>query len=92
MDEGDYRASANALDQIIGEKTRWEICAAATRRQVNYALGEENRDKPVSRSLYKYLLDEMANAVTNYAAEKKIDQSDFENLLSDGLLIVSTCD
>jgi hypothetical protein len=88
-DDEDYRTSANVLGQILGEATQWEICAVAVRRAVNIELGEEDTNKPISRSLYRYLLDEMAKAVTNYASEKKIDQYDFESLLNDGLTVVS---
>ncbi len=55
-----------------------KICADAVRHNVNAQLGEEDRNKRIGRSLYSYLLQEMAKAASDYALKTNIDPDDFE--------------
>jgi hypothetical protein len=54
------------------------ICTEAVRYDVNATLGEDDRQKPINRSLYSYLLQEMAKAALDYAVAQNIDPDDFE--------------
>jgi hypothetical protein len=49
------------------------ICTEAVRYDVNATLGEDDRQKPINRSLYRYLLQEMAEASMKYAIAENID-------------------
>jgi hypothetical protein len=55
------------------------ICTETVRYEVNATLGEDDRQKPIKRSLYGYLLHEMAEAAMKYAVAEKIDPDDFED-------------
>jgi hypothetical protein len=64
------------------------ICAEAVRWSVNVALGEDDREKAIGRSLYSHLLREMAKAAMTYAVAKNIDPDDFEIEVLGGALAV----
>jgi hypothetical protein len=65
------------------------ICTDSVRWMVNSASGEDDRQKPISRSLYGYQLEEMAKAALDYAITQKIDPDDFESVdLNRGLEVV----
>jgi hypothetical protein len=65
------------------------ICTETVRYTVNATLGEDDRQKPISRSgLYGYLLREMSDAAIKYAVAKNIDPDDFETGVLDGALAV----
>jgi hypothetical protein len=55
-----------------------KLCTEAVRYSVNATLGEDDRQQPVTRSLYGYLLQEMAEASMKYAAANNINPDDFE--------------
>jgi len=69
------------MDERIGDYERYthprqhmdNICAEAVRWSVNVALGEDDREKAIGRSLYCQLLREMAKAAMTYAVAKNID-------------------
>src|ERR1700730_6862119 len=70
------------------------ICTEAVRYAVNAQLGNDDRQKPIGRSLYGslygYLLHEMAKAASDYALKKSIDPDDFELCeLSKALAVVN---
>lgn len=65
------------------------MCTDAVRWMVNSVLSEDDRQKPVSRSLYAYQLQEMAKAALDYATENNIDPDHFEfTALESGLKVV----
>ena len=65
------------------------MCTTSVRWMVNSALGEDDRQKPISRSLYSYQLEEMAKAALDHAITKAIDPDDFEfAALDSGLEVV----
>lgn len=65
------------------------MCTDSVRWMVNSARGEDDRQKPISQSLYRYQLDEMAKAALDYAIAQKIDPDDFESVdLNKGLDVV----
>jgi hypothetical protein len=103
MDAEACRKSANALGKILdqaliraaeekapADRSRMEdICTQAVRYAVYAELGGDDRNKPIGRSLYRYLLHEMANAASDYALAKNIDPGDFElQDLSEALAVV----
>jgi hypothetical protein len=55
-----------------------KICTDAVQYRVNAQLGEEDLNKQIGRSLYSYLLQEMAKAASDYALNRNIDPDDFE--------------
>jgi len=61
------------------ERRMQNMCDEAVRWSVNAALHEDDRQKPIGRSLYRYLLEEMATAAMKYAVSKDLDPDDFEN-------------
>jgi hypothetical protein len=65
------------------------MCTDSVRWMVNSALGEDERQKPIGRSLYAYQLDEMAKAALDHALSNNIDPNDFEfAALERGLAVV----
>ncbi|SHK85675.1 hypothetical protein SAMN05444159_4371 [Bradyrhizobium lablabi] len=64
------------------------ICTEAVRYDVNATLGEDDRQKPINRSLYSYLLHEMAEASMKYAVAENIDPDEFETDVLSGALAV----
>ena len=65
------------------------ICDDSVLYMVNSALREDDHQKPISYSLYRNQLEEMAKAALNYAITKNIDPHDFElNTLQGGLEVV----
>jgi hypothetical protein len=60
MEPEGYRPSAQARIE--------KICADAVRSAVNAQLGENDRTKRIGRSLYSYLLQEMAKAASDLAS------------------------
>jgi hypothetical protein len=66
-----------------------KMCSQSVLWMVNSALGEDDRQKPISRSLYRYQLEAMAKAALDYAVAQKIDPDDFESVdLDKGLEVV----
>ena len=65
------------------------ICVEAVQWSVNAALGEDDRKKPINRSLYGHLLQEMAEAASKYAVANNVDPDDFENDVLGGALAVT---
>jgi hypothetical protein len=88
MEAEDYGESARQLGEILdGALTRKakqmrieHICAEAVREYVNVELGEDDRKKPFGRSLYAYLLQEMAKVASDYALTADVDPEDFNPL------------
>jgi hypothetical protein len=86
MEAENYGESARQLGEILdgalsrkAKQMRIEhICAEAVREYVNVELGEDDRKKPVGRSLYAYLLEEMAKAASDYALAADVDPEDFK--------------
>jgi hypothetical protein len=84
------------MDERIGDYERYthprqrmdNICAEAVRWSVNVALGENDREKAIGRSLYSQLLREMAKAAMTYAVAKNIDPDNFEIDVLGGALAV----
>jgi hypothetical protein len=72
MEPEGYRPSAQARIE--------KICADAVRSAVNAQLGENDRTKRIGRSLYSYLLQEMAKAASDYALKENIEPFEFEHL------------
>ena len=64
------------------------ICTEAVRWSVNATLGEDDRQKPISRTLCSYQLQEMAKAASEYAVAQNIDPDDFEIDVLPGALAV----
>ena len=64
------------------------ICTESVQWAVNAELGEDDRQKPIKRSLYSYLLQDMAKAALDYAVAKNIDPDDFEFTALNGTLSV----
>lgn len=65
-----------------------DSCSKSVRWAVNVALREDDRNKPIGRSLYGYLLEGMAKAALDYAVAKNNDPDDFEIDLERGLAVV----
>src|SRR5262245_26036574 len=56
-----------------------KICGRLVQHRVNVVLGEKDLNKPIDRSLYSYLLQEMAKAAADYALKENIDPDAFEH-------------
>jgi hypothetical protein len=85
MDADDYAEEKARADR----RARVSICAEAVQCAVNAVLGEDDRKKPIGRSLYSYLLWEMTKAASDYASAENIDPVEFENgVLNEGLAVV----
>jgi hypothetical protein len=84
MEAESYPRSPSTLN-----RTKYKVSESAVREYVNVALGED-RQKPVSRSLYQFLLQCMAEAASKYASGKPdIDEFEFEHdLLNRGLNVI----
>ena len=70
MDADDYAEEKARADR----RARVSICAEAVQCAVNAVLGEDDRKKPIGRSLYSYLLWEMTKAASDYASAENIDR------------------
>jgi hypothetical protein len=67
------------------------ICTDAVRYMVNWALGEDDCQKPIGYSFYRRQLEEMAKAALDYAITKNIDPNKFESsVLNSGLEVVQS--
>jgi hypothetical protein len=64
------------------------ICEDAVRKYVNATLGEDDRKKPIGRSLYAYLLKEIAKAASDHALTVDVDPEDFESFELDKALMI----
>lgn len=71
---------ANRIDQLCSEAVRWQVVSL---------LKEEDREKPLGRSLYRHLLEQIANAAASHAKQAGINPDDFPALLDRGLAVIS---
>ena len=86
MDAESYRESAATLDRALKNK----ISENAVRRHISAVLGDNADQKLISqRSLYRYLLQSMAEAVSNHASQHAT-AFEFENSLNEALGVVET--
>jgi hypothetical protein len=83
MEAEDYRKSSQRLGEILDgalarcdreqRRALEQMCAEAVRSCVNYKRGEDDRNKPIGHSLYRFLLETMAKAALDYALETGFD-------------------
>jgi hypothetical protein len=83
MEVEDYRKSSQQLGEILDgalarcaleqRRALQQMCAEAVRSYVNYERGEDDRNKPIGHSLYRFLLETMAKAALDYALATGFD-------------------